>query len=503
MTAEPALTFAPFGSGDLLSLKSVRAALARLDRFVLSGRKATARRIMLLVGPPSSGKTRLIEEICQGYPPEREETPAFRRTRHPIVHVDLPSPCNPRSLCCAIFREFGLRRGTVNVVAETARFLKAIGVEVLVLDEGDHLLASQEERQTVQFIVGLVKQGICQVILCGSPKLKKLFARTRTGGNAPITYSLPPLKDEEGCEAICELQRTFPCETSLCSNQDFIFRILAAAEGRLGALARLWRVASIHAAVKGHPSINFVDFALAWQDRGGSGENPFGDLAGSLGPDETILVRQNPCQELDFHASGFRRRRSQLPIRLRPFRDESLIGFLMRLGDANCLSHLREVADVNIVSQGGLPLMHLLARLADLPLIELQRIAYVPDEERGVVSFMGRALPMGELSDRRCLCPLCLAESPYHRAIWDLYELDVCPTHGVRLIANCPVCRQSLRFGPIPLTKCLKRGLPVWPDVRQLPCRCDFAECESRPASPREMKAGRSLLRRVARLPAF
>ena len=500
------LALTPFGSADLLLLKSVSAALHEIERFILSGRERAARRIMLLTGPPSSGKTRLIEEIRERFPPEREEARTFRRTRHPIVHVDLPSPCDLRSLCCAIFREFGLRRGTVNVVAETGRFLKAIGVEALVLDEGDHLLSSREERQTVQFIIDLMRQGICQVILCGSSKLKRLLDKTPTDISAPevIIYSLSYLGDEEVTEAVRALQQVFPCEDALCSEPIFISSILAAVEGRVGALARLWRVAAIHAAAKGRQAIALDDLSLAWRERGTSGENPFGRLAGGPAPETTILVRQNPYQEeLDPRLSSFRQPRYQLPIRLYPFEDASLIGFLMRLGEANCLSRFTELVGTHPGSRAGLPLMHSLARLADLPLNELQRIAYVRGSHHRVVSFMGHALPAQALSHRRRLCPLCLAESPYHRAIWDLDPLKICPKHRVRLIAICPACRQELSFESIPLTRCHKRGLPVWPDTRQPLCQYNFAGCPSREASRTEMQEGRNVLRWLAGLPAF
>ena len=50
--------------------------------------------------------------------------------------------------------------------------------------------------------------------------------------------------------------------------------------------------------------------------------------------------------------------------------------------------------------------------------------------------------------NRRRVCPLCLQEASYHRMLWDLTILTICPTHGVRLVDRCPreECRRPLKW---------------------------------------------------------
>ncbi len=57
---------------------------------------------------------------------------------------------------------------------------------------------------------------------------------------------------------------------------------------------------------------------------------------------------------------------------------------------------------------------------------------------------------------RRRVCPLCLLDSPHHRAIWDFSLLTVCPDHGVPLIDRCqsPKCSRILTWATPSVTAC-------------------------------------------------
>jgi hypothetical protein len=61
---------------------------------------------------------------------------------------------------------------------------------------------------------------------------------------------------------------------------------------------------------------------------------------------------------------------------------------------------------------------------------------------------------------RRRACPLCLRESPHHRAIWNASLVTVCPEHGVLLADRCPrlECGRPMRWTTASVTGCSHRA---------------------------------------------
>jgi hypothetical protein len=55
---------------------------------------------------------------------------------------------------------------------------------------------------------------------------------------------------------------------------------------------------------------------------------------------------------------------------------------------------------------------------------------------------------------RRRACPLCLEDSPHHRAIWNFSLLTVCPEHGVPLVERCQECSRLLTWTTPSVTTC-------------------------------------------------
>ena len=55
---------------------------------------------------------------------------------------------------------------------------------------------------------------------------------------------------------------------------------------------------------------------------------------------------------------------------------------------------------------------------------------------------------------RRRACPLCLQDSPHHRAIWNFSLLTVCPEHGVPLVERCQGCSRVLTWATPSVVTC-------------------------------------------------
>lgn len=81
---------------------------------------------------------------------------------------------------------------------------------------------------------------------------------------------------------------------------------------------------------------------------------------------------------------------------------------------------------------------------------------------------------------RRRLCPLCIAEDPYHRSDWNLKFVRACYRHNVRLIDQCPDCGWKLTWRSAALAAC-----PV--------CGCALSEAPAMPIAPSQLFASKLL----------
>ncbi|SDL61508.1 TniQ protein [Modicisalibacter muralis] len=170
----------------------------------------------------------------------------------------------------------------------------------------------------------------------------------------------------------------------------------------------------------------------------------------------------------------------QLLVRPKPFFDESLESYLLRLAEANFIESYRLLSgavkdwllEQDHEASGAFPLeldtvniwharqnsslrvraFSLLEKLTDnedLPLLALSL-------SHSGADFCGgyRALARGSTHIPRCfirksvipVCPLCLAENPYIPQAWHYLTYSGCIKHGVYLIYECPSCGGSLSY---------------------------------------------------------
>lgn len=144
-----------------------------------------------------------------------------------------------------------------------------------------------------------------------------------------------------------------------------------------------------------------------------------------------------------------------------PYPDESLVGFLFRLARRRRLSTIRPLMSasgiVNLTTQPSGQQLRALAEVASLEVGQLEAITYGPPNP-AIGLFRGIPLPSNVFDARgnaqRRVCPDCLREGPYHRAIWDLTFISVCPVHRKVLMDTCRRCGQPLRWLGSDLTRC-------------------------------------------------
>jgi hypothetical protein len=55
---------------------------------------------------------------------------------------------------------------------------------------------------------------------------------------------------------------------------------------------------------------------------------------------------------------------------------------------------------------------------------------------------------------RRRICPMCLWDDPYHRAVWALTFVNVCRKHRIDLVSHCPSCKEELSWNVSDISIC-------------------------------------------------
>lgn len=144
-----------------------------------------------------------------------------------------------------------------------------------------------------------------------------------------------------------------------------------------------------------------------------------------------------------------------------PYPDESLVGFLFRLARRRRLHTIRPLMSasgiVNLTAQPNGQQLHALAEVASLKVGQLEAITYGPPNP-AIGLFRGIPLPSNAFDGRgeaqRRVCPDCLRDAPYHRAIWDLLFISVCLVHHKVLVDTCRQCGEALRWIGSDLTRC-------------------------------------------------
>lgn len=148
-----------------------------------------------------------------------------------------------------------------------------------------------------------------------------------------------------------------------------------------------------------------------------------------------------------------------------PFPTESLFGFVLRVAEANGYDSPRVVMQVAGLDRGwsqqpmpGLPVAPL-ARALGRGEAELHAIAYrCPRVDEWTFQVLGHALggqPGDYLSYRRpAVCPMCVRETGFISAFWDLRIANVCPVHGVGPIRLCSSCGSHISWMREGLLRC-------------------------------------------------
>lgn len=150
--------------------------------------------------------------------------------------------------------------------------------------------------------------------------------------------------------------------------------------------------------------------------------------------------------------------RDRTPIPLlfgcKPLEGESLVGFILRLTEANRLRTPNQILEYiggrisRPPTNSAVPRLAILCNCNPNQLVRLFGFES-RNARREIVWRLGDETitkPYFISSRTLAYCPICIASEPYLRAEWELTLNTCCPLHGVYLEQRCPHCRRSTRW---------------------------------------------------------
>lgn len=134
-----------------------------------------------------------------------------------------------------------------------------------------------------------------------------------------------------------------------------------------------------------------------------------------------------------------------LPLRIVPHEGESLHGFIARsserMGWPSTSEFTKQVGFDMLTRSPSPEVVSAISELTGQPVEIIQRLGYITQREKLICSFVGHDVDSRMLRHApRKVCPKCIKEDGYHRAVWDLISYVACPRHGCALIRKCPDC---------------------------------------------------------------
>lgn len=143
---------------------------------------------------------------------------------------------------------------------------------------------------------------------------------------------------------------------------------------------------------------------------------------------------------------------ARLLVRPLPVRDESTVGYLLRVSEANGFTSLLDLDLLASRGNGG----DAFSRVGTmLPGVSLHQLRGHVTRFRNLKIADPGGIDMKYWNGRRPrFCPACLAERSYWRATWDLTLMVACPIHRARLHDSCPGCHRPLSWKRGHISQC-------------------------------------------------
>jgi hypothetical protein len=228
----------------VFALESLHDCLAR-GRMRKDGKRLTAR-AQLVVGHSGAGKSTLIEDFADLY--RDEETPDG--LIRPVVVVEMPDTMTKRALVQTILRKLGYRSTSADsansLVMDIADKVARLGVEMIILDEGQGVVRGTAVLAIAEFLKSLLNRVNCQIVIAGCPELLVLHQHSQLNRRLLPDISLLPYAWDtiEGRVEFLALLTELECnmllpEPSNLASEELARRMYVASEGCIGTITKL------------------------------------------------------------------------------------------------------------------------------------------------------------------------------------------------------------------------------------------------------------------------
>lgn len=240
---------------------------------------------MIISGPPRAGKTTIIKEYMQEHP----EINLNEGTVKPVVYCLVPCPATIDGLVSSLIQALGdpFYNKSSRISEKTFRLenlLKACKVELIILDEVQHLVDSNRKKvimDSADWFKNLIAKTGISVVFVGLPECKKIFVEnTQLGSRVLNRYEIIPFnyKDKSFRVILHLLDEALPFEFASDLSESGMWEcIYIATHGILGYLKILIRESVNVAIENNYNNITTPILAQAYNNKLHQvlGPNPF------------------------------------------------------------------------------------------------------------------------------------------------------------------------------------------------------------------------------------
>ena len=230
---------------------------------------------LLLTGVAGSGKTATMRYYETRFPRHNDE----KGPVVPILFTTIPAPATIKGMAAYLLDSLGDPMAcTGSITSQTMRLhrlIKESRVELIMLDDGQHLLNSSSNRVTMaacQWLKHLINATGISMVLAGTPPLVHIFsAHEQLKTRVATRIDLAPFGWETEAEQMnfmrvlktIEMRLPFQ-ESSHLDSREMAFRLFGASQGVMSRVMDIVREAARLALDRGEKNITLNVFALAY-----------------------------------------------------------------------------------------------------------------------------------------------------------------------------------------------------------------------------------------------
>lgn len=225
-------------AADALAALQARSLVAKGDRRMKA-------RALMMTGESGAGKSTVIE-YWQSLNPEVKTPDGIVK---PVVVVEVPEFTTKRALVNSIFEALGYsaeKMTAEDIISSIAKKVKLLGVELIILDEANHILQGRELNAVSEFLKSLLNRIGAGMVFAGLPGINAIAQSStqfdrRLAPDVVLTpydmTNLPERLEFLILMAALEAQLGLP-EPSYLDDQNVARRIYTAARGEIGLVMK-------------------------------------------------------------------------------------------------------------------------------------------------------------------------------------------------------------------------------------------------------------------------